>query len=248
MARRLEKRTVRLRWKRVLLKISGEAFGGAARHGIDPGAVEEIARNAARVHRMGVDLAIVMGGGNIVRGSVFSAKGMNRPTADHMGMLATVINALAMQDAFERLGVATRVMTAIRMEDVAEPYILRRAIRHLEKRRIILLAGGTGRPYFTTDTTAALRAMEISAQVVLKATQVDGIYSADPKKDPRARRFKRLTYMEVLRRRLRVMDSTAISLCMEHALPILVFDLHRPGNLERAVRGERIGTLVEAGA
>ena len=236
----------RPRYTRVLLKISGEAFGGGAHHGIDPEAVEAIARQARAVHRMGVQLAIVIGGGNIVRGSAFSKKGMNRPTADHMGMLATVINALALQDAIERLGTETRVETAIHMEDVAEPYIRRRCLRHLEKRRIVILAGGTGRPYFTTDTTAALRAMEIGAQILLKATHVDGIYSDDPKKNPGAKRFARLTYMEVLRRRLQVMDSTAISLCMEHSLPILVFDLNRAGNIERAVRGERIGTLVEA--
>ena len=235
----------RLRYRRVLLKLSGEAFG-AGRPGIDPATVDALARQACRVHRMGVELAIVIGGGNIVRGSVFSAKGMNRPTADHMGMLATVINALALQDAVERLGIESRVMTAIHMEDVAEPYIRRRAIRHLEKRRIVILAGGTGRPYFTTDTTAALRAMEMSAEVLLKATQVDGVYTDDPKKNPRARRFSTLTYMEVLRRRLKVMDSTAISLCMDHALPILVFDLGRPHSVERAVRGERIGTLVGA--
>ncbi len=238
----------RPRWNRVLLKISGEAFGGRARFGIDPAAVDAIARQAQRVHKMGVALAIVIGGGNIVRGSGFSAKGMIRPTADQMGMLATVINALALQDAAERLGLETRVMTAINMADVAEPYILRRCVRHLEKRRIVILAGGTGRPYFTTDTTAALRAMEIGAQVLLKATQVDGIYSDDPRKNPRAKRFLKLTYMDVLKRRLKVMDSTAISLCMEHDLPILVFDLAKDRSVERAVRGERIGTLVEPGA
>ncbi len=237
----------RLRYRRVLLKISGEAFGGKAHLGIDPEVVADIARQAKRLHLMGVELAIVIGGGNIVRGSTFSARGMNRPTADHMGMLATVINALALQDAVERIGVDSRVQTAIHMEDVAEPYIRRRAIRHLEKGRIVILAGGTGRPYFTTDTTAALRAMELSAEILMKATQVDGIYSDDPKKNPRAKRFDRITYMEVLRRRLKVMDSTAISLCMEHALPILVFDLARKGGAERAVRGERIGSLVEAG-
>ena len=238
----------RLRYRRILLKISGEAFGGKAHVGIDPEVVASIAEQAKRLHKMGVELAIVIGGGNIVRGSAFSARGMNRPTADHMGMLATVINALALQDAVERIGVDSRVQTAIHMEDVAEPYIRRRAIRHLEKGRIVILAGGTGRPYFTTDTTAALRAMELSCEVLMKATQVDGIYSDDPKKNPKARRFDRITYMEVLRRRLKVMDSTAISLCMEHALPILVFDLNRKGNAERAVRGERIGSLVEAGS
>ena len=233
-------------FKRILLKVSGEVLAGDQPFGIDPRMIEYIAKEIAEVAAMGIEVAIVIGGGNIVRGSAFSKKGMNRPTADHMGMLATVINALALQDAIERLGVETRVQTAISMEDVAEPYIRRRCVRHLEKRRIVILAGGTGRPYFTTDTTAALRAMEIGAQILLKATHVDGIYSDDPKKDPKAKRFSRLTYMEVLRRRLQVMDSTAISLCMEHSLPILVFDLNRAGNIERAVRGEKIGTLVEA--
>ena len=238
----------RPRFKRVLLKVSGEAFGGKGGYGIDPAIVEGLARQAVRVSRSGVQLAIVVGGGNVVRGAAFSAKGMNRATADHMGMLATVINALALQDAIERRGVDTRVMTAINMDDVAEPYIRRRCLRHLEKGLIVILAAGTGRPYFTTDTTAALCAMEIGAEILLKATQVDGIYTEDPKRNPKARRFERLSYLDVLNKRLRVMDSTAISLCMEHALPILVFDLSRRGNIERAVRGERIGTLVEASA
>ncbi len=240
--------TPRARFKRVLLKVSGEAFGGAGGYGIDPTVVERLARQAVRVSRSGVQLAIVVGGGNVVRGAAFSAKGMNRATADQMGMLATVINALALQDAIERLGVDTRVMTAINMDDVAEPYIRRRCLRHLEKGLIVILAAGTGRPYFTTDTTAALCAMEIGAEILLKATQVDGIYTDDPKRNPKARRFEKVSYLDVLNKRLKVMDSTAISLCMEHALPILVFDLSRGGNIERAARGEHIGTLVEASA
>ena len=200
----------RLRYRRVLLKISGEAFGGKAHVGIDPEVVASIAAQAVRLHKLGVELAIVIGGGNIVRGSAFSARGMNRPTADHMGMLATVINGLALQDAVERLGVDSRVLTAIHMEDVAEPYIRRRAIRHLEKGRVVILAGGTGRPYFTTDTTAALRAMELSAEILLKATQVDGIYTDDPKRNPKAKRFEKVGYMDVLNKRLKVMDSTEI--------------------------------------
>ena len=234
----------RHRYRRVLLKVSGEAFGGG-KVGLDPAVLEGVARQIAKVRRLGTELAIVVGGGNIVRGALFSAKGMNRATADHMGMLATVINALALQDAIERLGVETRVMTAIPMDVVAEPYIRRRCIRHLEQGRVVLLAAGTGRPYFTTDTTAALCAMEIGAEVLLKATQVDGVYSADPRKNPKAKRYDRIRYLDVLNQRLQVMDSTAISMCMEHALPILVFDLGRTGNIERAVRGERIGTLVE---
>ena len=234
-------------YSRILLKLSGEALMGDQPFGIDPKVATQIAREIGEIQSLGVQTAVVIGGGNLFRGLAASAKGMERSTADHMGMLATVINALALQDAVERIGVDSRVQTAIHMEDVAEPYIRRRAIRHLEKGRIVILAGGTGRPYFTTDTTAALRAMELSAEVLMKATQVDGIYSDDPKKNPKARRFDRITYMEVLRRRLKVMDSTAISLCMEHALPILVFDLNRKGNAERAVRGERIGSLVEAG-
>lgn len=236
----------RPRYRRVLLKLSGEAFGGPGAHGIDPAVVDRLAQEAVKVARSGTQLAIVVGGGNIVRGAVFSAKGMNRATADQMGMLGTVINALALQDAMERLGADTRVMTAINMEDVAEPYIRRRCVRHLEKGIVVILAAGTGRPYFTTDTTAALCAMEIGAEILLKATQVDGIYTADPKKDPKARRYASLRYLDVLNKRLKVMDSTAISLCMEHELPILVFDLGRAGNIGRAIRGERIGTLVEA--
>ena len=236
----------RRRFRRVLLKLSGEAFGGPSGHGIDPKTVQGLARQACRAAKGGVELAVVVGGGNLVRGASFEAMGINRAAADHMGMLATVVNALALQDAIEKAGGETRVQTAIHMEDVAEPYIRRRCVRHLEKGRIVLLAAGTGRPYFTTDTTAALCAMEIGAEILLKATQVDGIYTADPRKNPRARRYERLTYLEVLTKGLKVMDSTAISLCMEHALPILVFNITKAGNIERAVRGEKIGTLVEA--
>lgn len=236
--------TKRLRYKRVLLKLSGEAFGRNA-SGID---LAEVDRMAAQIERVAktVELAVVVGGGNIIRGARFSERGMNRSTADHMGMIATVINALALQDALERLGVETRVLSAISMEDVCEPYIRRRAIRHLEKKRVVILAGGTGNPYFTTDTTAALRATELGAQVLLKATQVDGVYTADPKKDRKAKRYETLGYMDVLKGRLKVMDATAISLCMDNLLPILVFDSHVPGNIERAARGEKVGTWVGA--
>lgn len=233
----------RLRYRRVLLKLSGEAFGTRGAGGIDLAEVDRVAAQIERVSRR-VELAVVIGGGNIIRGAQFSERGMNRATADHMGMIATVINALALQDALERRGVQTRVLSAIPMEDVCEPYIRRRAIRHLEKRRVVILAGGTGNPYFTTDTTAALRATELGAQVVLKATQVDGVYTADPRKDRMARRYATVSYMDVLKGRLQVMDATAISLCMDNALPILVFDSHKPGNIERAALGERVGTWV----
>lgn len=233
----------RLRYKRVLLKLSGEAFGSSRSPGIDLAEVDRMAAQIQRVARH-VELAVVVGGGNIIRGAKFSERGMNRSTADHMGMLATVINALALQDALERCDVETRVMSAISMEDICEPYIRRRAIRHLEKKRVVILGAGTGNPYFTTDTTAALRATEVGAQVLLKATQVDGVYTADPKKDKGARRYETLSYMDVLKGRLKVMDATAISLCMDNALPILVFDSHVPGNIERAARGEKVGTWV----
>ncbi len=235
--------TKRLRYKRVLLKLSGEAFGSAHAAGIDLAEVDRMAAQIQRVART-VELAVVVGGGNIIRGAKFSERGMNRSTADHMGMIATVINALALQDALERCDVETRVMSAISMEDICEPYIRRRAIRHLEKKRVVILGAGTGNPYFTTDTTAALRATELGAQVLLKATQVDGIYTADPKKDRKATRYETLSYMDVLKGRLKVMDATAISLCMDNALPILVFDSHVPGNIERAARGEKVGTWV----
>jgi uridylate kinase len=233
-------------WKRVLLKISGEGFCKEGGHGIDSEEVAQIAETAKRVHALGRELAIVVGGGNMVRGSQISAQGINRATADYMGMLATVINAVALQDALERIGVATRVQSAISASQIAEPFIRRRCLRHLEKGRVVILAGGTGNPYFTTDTCAALRAHEIGAKVLLKATKVDGVYSADPKKDPKAERFKRLSYLDVLNKKLKVMDATAITLAMEHHLPILVFDMKKSGNIERAVQGQDIGTLIAA--
>ena len=230
--------------KRVLLKISGEALQGNVGYGIDPHVVDSIALQLKEIKNMGVELAVVIGGGNIFRGLEASARGMDRSTADYMGMLATVINGMALQDALERKGAFTRVQTAIAMEALAEPYIRRRAIRHLEKGRIVILAGGTGNPYFTTDTTAALRAIELGAEVILKATKVDGIYSADPKKNKNAKRFSKLRYMEVLKKELKVMDATAISLCMDNNLPIVVFDLMKHGNIRRVVTGENIGTTV----
>jgi uridylate kinase len=213
-------------------------------YGIDPEVLRAIAAELKEVHALGCELAIVIGGGNIFRGLAGSAYGMDRASADQMGMLATVINALALQDALERAGVMTRVLSAITMQQIAEPYIRRRAVRHLEKGRVVIFAAGTGNPFFTTDTAASLRAVEISARVILKATNVDGIYDADPKTSPGARKFDELTHMEVLNRHLKVMDSTAISLCMDNALPIIVFDLHAPGNIKRAVCGEPIGTIV----
>ena len=231
-------------YKRVLLKISGEALQGNVGYGIDPHVVDSIALQLKEIKNMGVELAVVIGGGNIFRGLEASARGMDRSTADYMGMLATVINGMALQDALERKGAFTRVQTAIAMEALAEPYIRRRAIRHLEKGRIVILAGGTGNPYFTTDTTAALRAIELGAEVILKATKVDGIYSADPKKNKNAKRFSKLRYIEVLKKELKVMDATAISLCMDNNLPIIVFDLMKHGNIRRVVTGENIGTIV----
>ncbi|MBI4432125.1 MAG: UMP kinase [Candidatus Omnitrophica bacterium] len=231
-------------YKRVLLKLSGEALQGRQEYGIDPQVVESIAAQLKEVKAKGVELAVVIGGGNIFRGMEASSRGMERAAADYMGMLATVINGMALQDALERKGVFTRVLTAIGMQAVAEPYIRRRALRHLEKGRIVILAGGTGNPYFTTDTTAALRAIELGADVILKATKVDGIYSDDPKKVKDAKRFNRLRYMDVLKKKLKVMDATAISLCMDNNLPIIVFDLLKDGNIERAVSGQNIGTVV----
>lgn len=233
-----------VRYKRVLLKISGEALEGAQGHGIDPLVVESIALQLKEVKEMGVELAVVIGGGNIFRGLEAASRGMDRATADYMGMLATVINGMAIQDALERKGVYTRVQTAIAMQALAEPYIRRRAIRHLEKGRIVILAGGTGNPYFTTDTTAALRATELGAEAILKATKVDGIYSDDPKKNRDAKRFDKLRYMDVLKKGLKVMDATAISLCMDNDIPIVVFDMLKHGNIRRVVSGEKIGTLV----
>jgi len=231
-------------YRRVLLKLSGEALMGDHSYGIDPAVATRIASEVGEVRQMGIQTAIVIGGGNIFRGLAASAKGMDRATADYMGMLATVMNALALQDALEHHDVQTRVLTAIEMREVAEPFIRRRAIRHLEKGRVVVFAGGTGNPYFTTDTAAALRAMEIRADVILKATKVDGIFSADPVTHPDATKFDEITYLQVLERQLEVMDATAISLCMDNRMPIVVFNLKTPGNLTRVLSGEKIGTRV----
>ena len=233
-------------YKRILLKLSGEALMGAQNYGIDPAVATQIARDVAEIQALGVETAIVIGGGNIFRGVAASARGMDRATADYMGMLATVINALALQDALEQQGVVTRVVTAIEMRAVAEPFIRRRAIRHLEKGRVVVFGGGTGNPYFSTDTAAALRAMEIKADVILKATKVDGIYTADPMLEPSATRFDHISYLQVLEQGLKVMDATAISLCMDNRLPIVVFNLRTPGNIRRAIAGEPVGSLVTA--
>ena len=235
---------VALRYRRVLLKLSGEALMPVHGYGIDPDVLHAIATEVKDIHALGCELAIVIGGGNIFRGVAGSARGMDRASADYMGMLATVINALALQDALESIDVMTRVLSAITMQQIAEPYIRRRATRHLEKGRAVIFAAGTGNPFFTTDTAASLRAVEIGAEVILKATNVDGIYDADPKLHPEARRFSELTYIDVLNRHLKVMDATAISLCMDNGLPIIVFDLHTPGNIQRVVGGEPIGTIV----
>jgi uridylate kinase len=235
-------------YRRVLLKISGEALAGGQGYGIDPDVMTRIAEEVAEVVRLGVQLAVVIGGGNIFRGLAASAGGMERATGDYMGMLATVINALAMQDAIEKAGVPTRVLSAIEMRAVAEPYIRRRAIRHLEKGRVVVFAAGTGNPFFTTDTAGALRAVEIGAEAILKATKVDGVYSADPAVDRAAVRLPRVSYIDVLSRGLRVMDTTAISLCMDNKLPIVVFDLTRKGNIRRIVTGEPVGSVVTADA
>jgi len=233
------------KYKRVLLKLSGEAFAGGATSGIDTATLTKIARQIKQVIEMGVGVAIVVGGGNIWRGAKAEEEGMDRATADYAGMLATVINALALQDALEREGVTTRTQSAIVIQQVAEPYIRRRAIRHLEKGRVVIFAGGTGNPYMTTDTASALRAIEIEAEVLLMTkNNVDGIYTADPRTDPKAKRFDKLTHLEALNLRLEVMDATALSLCLENKLPIVVFDLQAPQSLERVVTGEAIGTLV----
>ncbi|MFN2581141.1 MAG: UMP kinase [Candidatus Dormibacteria bacterium] len=229
---------------RVVLKLGGEALLGTSLHGIDPAATLRIAEQIQRVHAHGIEVAIVVGGGNIVRGSEAKEEGLDRVTGDYMGMLATVINALALRDAIEKLGMQSRVQSAISMQQVAEPFIPRRTIRHLEKGRVVILAAGTGNPFFTTDTTAALRAAEIGAEALLKATKVDGIYTADPLKDATATRLPHLTYLDVLNRGLTIMDSTAVTLCMDNRMPIIVFNLLTEGNIARAVRGERIGTLV----
>ncbi len=233
-------------YKRILLKLSGEALMGEQAFGIDPVVADQIAREVAEVQALGVQTAIVIGGGNIFRGLTASARGLDRATADYMGMLATVINGLALSDAIERLGTETRLVTAIEMREVAEPFIRRRALRHLDKGRVVVFAAGTGNPYFTTDTAAALRAMEIRAEVILKATKVDGVFTADPHIDPTATRIDTVSYLEVLERQLKVMDATAISLCMDNQLPIVVFNLLTPGNIKRAVLGEKIGSVVSA--
>ena len=235
------------RFKRVLLKLSGEALMGDAGYGIDPAILQDLAVQIRTARDAGVELAIVVGGGNIFRGVAGSAKGMDRAQADYIGMLATVMNALAIQDVLEKAGVFTRVMSAIEMQSVAEPYIRRRAMRHLEKGRVVIFAAGTGNPYFTTDTTAALRALEIGADCIMKATRVDGVYTADPRIDPDAERFDELTYMDVLRLELKVMDSTAITLAMDNNLPIIVFNIETDGNIVRALAGEHVGTIVRGG-
>jgi len=233
-----------VKYRRILLKLSGEALGGQGGYGIDPRRAEDIAERVIQVRQLGVDVAIVIGAGNVWRGRTGLDRGMDRATADYMGMIATVMNALALMDAMERLGLVTRVQSAVEMRAVAEPYIRRRAIRHLEKGRVVILGGGTGNPYFSTDTAAALRAMEIGADVLIKATKVDGVYDSDPMTNPNAVRFDRLTYMETISRRLEVMDSTAISLCMDNHLPILVLNLWQPDVLRQAIFGADVGTLV----
>src|SRR6476469_713267 len=235
------------RYSRVLLKLSGEALMGEQQFGIDPAVTTQVAKDIAEVCGLGVQVGVVIGGGNLFRGLAASARGMDRATADYMGMLATVINGLALQDSLEHVGVTTRVLTAIEMRAVAEPFIRRRAVRHLEKGRVVVFAAGTGNPYFTTDTAAALRAMEMRAEVILKGTKVDGIYTADPMLHPDAVRYDSISYLQVLQERLQVMDATAISLCMDNKLPILVFNLKTPGNIRRVVMGEPgVGTIVTA--
>jgi uridylate kinase len=231
-------------YQRVLLKLSGEAMMGDREYGIDPLVIQTVAQEVQEVRALGVEVAIVIGGGNIYRGVAASAKGMDRTSADHMGMLATVINSLALQDSLEKMGIFTRVLSAIEMNRIAEPYIRRRAVRHLEKGRVVIFAGGTGNPFFTTDTAAALRAMEVKSQVILKATKVDGVYDSDPMVNPKAKKFEKLSYIEVLNLGLRIMDATAISLCMENRLPIIVFNLAQRGNIKRVVLGRKIGTII----
>jgi uridylate kinase len=235
-------------YKRILLKLGGEALAGPQGFGIDPPRAEEVAAKVREVRDRGVQVAVVIGAGNLWRGREGILRGMERATADYMGMLGTMMNAMALMDALERGGTVTRVMSAVEMRAVAEPYIRRRAIRHLEKDRVVILGGGTGNPYFSTDTAAALRAMEIGANIVIKATKVDGVYDSDPQKDPAAKRFRRLTYIEALNRRLQFMDSTAISLCMDNALPILVLDMWQPDSLTKAISGREVGTIISAQA
>ena len=234
----------RAKYRRILLKLSGEALGGETGVGICPEAIHEMARQIKDIREMDVEVVIVVGGGNIFRGLQGSERGIERATGDYMGMLATVINALALQDALEKMGVATRVQSAITMAQVAEPFIRRKAVRHLEKGRVVIFGGGTGNPYFSTDTTAALRATEIGAEIILKATKVDGVYDSDPKKNPNARKFEQISYLEALKKELKVMDSTAFSLCKDNKMPIIVFDLNAPAILKRVVSGEKVGTLV----
>ena len=236
--------TSTMKYKRIMLKVSGEALAGDEGFGISPRMLSFLAKEIQEVHDLGLQIAVVVGGGNILRGITASAEGMDRSSADYVGMLATVINGLALQDALERLAIDTRVQTAIEMREVAEPFIRRRAIRHLEKGRVVIFVGGTGNPYFSTDTAAALRAMEVNAEVVFKATKVDGVYTADPLLDPSAKKFDELSYIEVLNRQLKVMDSTAISLCMDNLFPIVVFNLREPGILRQLVFGEKVGTIV----
>ena len=231
-------------YQRILLKLSGEALVGDQEYGISPAIVQKVSAEVKEIKEMGVEVGIVIGGGNIYRGVAATTQGMDRTSADHMGMLATVINSLALQDALEKAGVYTRVLSAIEMHQIAEPYIRRRAVRHLEKGRVVIFAGGTGNPFFTTDTAAALRAMEIKAEVILKATKVDGVYDQDPLLSKKAKKFDTLSYIEVLNRGLKIMDATAISLCMDHHLPVIVFNLNQKGNIKRVVLGQKIGTVI----
>ncbi len=234
----------RIKWRRVLLKIGGESLTDKKECPLSFSQINSIAKELGKVKDLGVKMGVIVGGGNILRGEIASQRGMDRATADYMGMLATVINALALQESLEKIGVNTRVQTAIEMQEIAEPYIRRRALRHLEKGRLVIFAGGIGNPYFTTDTAAALRALEIGAEVILKATKVEGIYSSDPLKDTKAKKFDRISYVEVLNRRLKIMDATAISLCMDNNLPIIVFNLQKRGNIKRIILGEKVGTIV----
>ncbi|MCU0825356.1 MAG: UMP kinase [Leptospira sp.] len=232
------------RFKRILIKLSGEALAGEGELGIDTNKTFSLAGQIKEVHDLGLQVAVVVGGGNMIRGETLAKSGMERATADYMGMLGTIMNALALQDACEKQGMFTRVLSAIEMKSVAEPYIRRRAVRHLEKNRVIIFAGGTGNPYFTTDTTASLRAVEVGCEVILKATKVDGVYTADPKKDPQAKRYLQVSFMESIKHRLKVMDSTALSLCMDNNMPIIVFDIFKQGNLKNLITGDPIGTLI----
>ena len=238
------KATAKPVYRRILVKLSGEALGGQTGSGICPEAVQNMARQIGEVRELGIEVVVVIGGGNIFRGLAGSERGIERATGDYMGMMATVINSLALQDALEKVGIGTRVQSAITMPQVAESFIRRRALRHLDKGRVVIFGGGTGNPYFSTDTAAALRANEIGAEVILKATKVDGIYDSDPKKNPKAKRYTQISYLEALQKQLAVMDSTAFSMCMDNKMPIIVFDLFKPHNLRRVVMGEKVGTLV----